>query len=511
MTPGLENGPLPQAAPRTILRPAEVITREDWPSETAIRSVHVVRIGGAGMSAVARLALESGLAVSGSDSQDGQFIAPLRAAGARIGIGFDAALLADDVDLVIVSTAVRADNPEVRAARERGIPVIHRAAALAGLLADRELIAVAGTHGKTTTTGMAVAALRGARRDPAWALGAAVPDLGRNAGLRAESPVPGATPPAGGTGLAVVEADESDGSFLAFAPHSLVVTNLEPDHLDFHGDAETLTAAFDALVGRLAPGGTLVVCADDPGARALGERAADRGVDVVRYGAVEDAQWALREERSGARGAEIEVDTPQGPLTVQLAVTGHHNVLNALGALAATAAVTPETEVAALAAGLASFTGASRRFDVAGLAGGVTVVDDYAHHPREVAATVAAARGIVATQPDPGRVLVGFQPHLFSRTRAFAVDFAAAVSAADLAWVLPVYAAREDPDPTVDASTIADLAAESVVPVGGAEELIERVRAAARPGDLLLMLGAGDVVEITPALMTALDEPRGRS
>ena len=510
MTPGLENGPLPQAAPRTILRPAEVITREDWPSESAVRSVHVVRIGGAGMSAVARLALESGLAVSGSDSQDGQFIAPLRAAGARIGIGFDAALLADDVDLVIVSTAVRADNPEVRAARERGIPVIHRAAALAGLLADRELIAVAGTHGKTTTTGMAVAALRGARRDPAWALGAAVPDLGRNAGLCADSPVPGETP-GGGTGLAVVEADESDGSFLAFAPHSLVVTNLEPDHLDFHGDAETLTAAFDALVGRLAPGGTLVVCADDPGARALGERAADQGVDVVRYGAVEDAQWALREERSGARGAEIEVDTPQGPLTVQLAVTGHHNVLNALGALAATAAVTAETEVAALAAGVASFTGASRRFDVAGLAGGVTVVDDYAHHPREVAATVAAARGIVAAQPDPGRVLVGFQPHLFSRTRAFAVDFAAAVSAADLAWVLPVYAAREDPDPTVDASTIADLAAESVVPVGGAEELIERVRAAARPGDLLLMLGAGDVVEITPALMTALDEPRGRS
>src|SRR5699024_6783682 len=279
---------------------------------------------------------------------------------------------------------------------------------------------------------------------------------------------------------------------------------------DFHGDAETLTAAFDALVGRLAPGGTLVVCADDPGARALGERAADQGVDVVRYGAVEDAQWALREERSGARGAEIEVDTPHGPLTVQLAVTGHHNVLNALGALAATAAVTAETEVAALAAGVASFTGASRRFDVAGLAGGVTVVDDYAHHPREVAATVAAARGIVAAQPDPGRVLVGFQPHLFSRTRAFAVDFAAAVSAADLAWVLPVYAAREDPDPTVDASTIADLAAESVVPVGGAEELIERVRAAARPGDLLLMLGAGDVVEITPALMAALDEPRGR-
>ena len=510
MTPGLENGPLPQAAPRTILRPAEVITREDWPSESAVRSVHVVRIGGAGMSAVARLALESGLAVSGSDSQDGQFIAPLRAAGARIGIGFDAALLADDVDLVIVSTAVRADNPEVRAARERGLPVIHRAAALAGLLADRELIAVAGTHGKTTTTGMAVAALRGARRDPAWALGAAVPDLGRNAGLRAESPVPGATPPAGGTGLAVVEADESDGSFLAFAPHSLVVTNLEPDHLDFHGDAEHLTAAFDALTAQIAPGGTLVVCADDPGARALGERAAAGGATVVRYGSGEDAPWALRQERSGPRGAEIEIDTPHGELTVQLSVTGHHNVLNALGALAASSVAVPEADLAGLAAGLGTFSGASRRFDVAGTVGGVTVVDDYAHHPREVAATIAAARGIVAGQSAPGRVLVAFQPHLFSRTRDLAVDFAAALSAADLAWVLPVYAAREDPDPTVDARTITELAADSVEPVAGPEELLDRAVATARPGDLLLMLGAGDIVEITPALMAAVDSARGR-
>ena len=212
-------------APRTILRPGDVITRRDWPTEQGVRSVHVVRIGGAGMSAVARLALEAGLSVSGSDSQDGQFIAPLREAGARIGIGFDAALLAEDCDLVIVSTAVRADNPEVLAARERGIPVIHRAAALAGLLRERELIAVAGTHGKTTTTGMAVSALRGAGLDPAWALGAAVPDLGRNAGFGAE---PGGSGPGG---LAVVEADESDGSFLAFSPRAIVVTNLEPDQI----------------------------------------------------------------------------------------------------------------------------------------------------------------------------------------------------------------------------------------------------------------------------------------
>ncbi|MBB5831996.1 UDP-N-acetylmuramate--L-alanine ligase [Brachybacterium aquaticum] len=508
-------GSAPQPSPRTILRPGDVVTRSDWPADRPVRSVHVVRIGGAGMSAVARLALEAGLAVSGSDSQDGQFIAPLREAGARIGIGFDAALLADDLDLVIVSTAVRADNPEVRAAHERGIPVIHRAAGLAGLLAGRELVAVAGTHGKTTTTGMAVTALRGAGLDPAWALGAAVPDLGRNAGFGADSatgPGAGSAPADATPAVAVVEADESDGSFLAFAPRSLVVTNLEPDHLDFHGDAATLTAAFDALTDQILPGGTLVVCADDPGAAALGERAAARGATVLRYGTAEGADWHLRAERSGTRGAGIEIDTPQGLLSVELSVTGHHNVLNALGALAATAAAVPGADHAALAAGLSTFTGASRRFDVAGTAGGVTVVDDYAHHPREVAATLAAARGIVSAQAEPGRVLAVFQPHLFSRTRDFAGDFAAALEAADRAWVMPVYAAREDPDPSTTARTITDLAGGTVTPLDADDEVLGQVLAEARTGDLLLMLGAGDVVETTPDVLEALrTADRGRA
>src|SRR5699024_5393840 len=249
------DGPASRVAPRTILRPGDVINQAQWPTDRTVTSVHVIRIGGAGMSAVARLALEAGLAVSGSDSQDGQFIGPLREAGAVIGIGFDAALLGDRVDVVVVSTAVRADNPEVLEARRRGIPVVHRAAALAGLLAGRELVAIAGTHAKSSTTGMAVMALRGAGADPAWALGAAVPDLGRNAGLAAlPDPTAGSAAARSGRGIAVVEADESDGSFLAFAPRSLVVTNLEADHLDFHGDAVTLTAAFDALIGQLETG-----------------------------------------------------------------------------------------------------------------------------------------------------------------------------------------------------------------------------------------------------------------
>ncbi|GAA1488510.1 UDP-N-acetylmuramate--L-alanine ligase [Brachybacterium sacelli] len=499
--------PTGPSTPRTILRPGPVITQAAWPSDREVRGVHVVRIGGAGMSAVARLALEAGLAVSGSDSQDGQFIAPLRAGGARIGIGFDAALLAEDVDVVVVSTAVRADNPEVLAARERGIPVVHRAAALAGLLGGRELVAVAGTHGKTSTTGMAVMALRGAGEDPAWALGAAVPDLGRNAGFSAGAGADGPPPPIAGT--AVIEADESDGSFLAFAPRALVVTNLEPDHLDFHGDAATLTAAFDALVRQLRPGGTLVVCADDPGARSLGERAARDGISVATYGADAEADWRVLSERGGAGGAEVELETPHGRLHLELSVAGHHNVLNALGALAATSVSVPETELVALAAGLSAFRGASRRFDVAGVAGDVTVVDDYAHHPREVSATLAAAHGIVEAQQRGGRVLAVFQPHLFSRTRDFAADFAAALATADRAWVMPVYAAREDPDPGIDARTITDhLDGHRVRPLSDREQVPSAVREVARPGDLLLMLGAGDVVETTPAVMAALDAPR---
>lgn len=479
-------------APRTVLAPGPVVTQRSWPDDREVRSIHVVRIGGAGMSAVARLALEAGLTVSGSDSQDGQFIAPLREAGARIGIGFDAGLLADDVDLLVVSTAVRPDNPEVVAAHGRGIPVIHRAAALAGLLGERPVIAVAGTHGKTTTTGMAVMAMRGAGEDPAWALGAAVPDLGRNAGLR--------------PGPAVVEADESDGSFLAFAPLAAVVTNLEPDHLDFHGDAETLTSAFDAFVDRIVPGGTLVVCADDEGTAALGARARDRGVTVRTYGVADGADWRLLAERAEAGVSVSEVEGPRGPFTLRLGVVGHHNALNALGALAAVAAARPDADLTALAQGLGGFTGASRRFDIAGSAAGVTVVDDYAHHPREVAATLLAARGIQADAGGEGRVLAVFQPHLFSRTRSFAAEFAQALALADEAWVLPVYAAREDPDPSVSAQTLLEQAPDRarMRVLESSTDAPAAIAQEARSGDLVLMLGAGDVVEVTPAVLTAL-------
>lgn len=483
---------------RTILAPGAVVTDAAWPGtpQQPLRSLHVVRIGGAGMSAVARLALEAGLAVSGSDSQDGQFIAPLREAGARIGIGFSAENLTEGTDVLAVSTAVRPDNPEVRTARERGLPVVHRAAALAGLLGAREVLAVAGTHGKTSTTAMAVLALRGAGKDPAWALGAAVPDLGRNAGL-------GTDP------LAAVEADESDGSFLAFAPRAVVLTNLEPDHLDFHGTPANLQAAFDALVGRILPGGTLVVCADDPGAAALGDRARRERPDlaVQRYGTAPDADWRVLAEEPCPQGTRVRYATPHGDVAAQLSVFGHHNVLNALGALAGASAMSSGTEraqdrVQDLLDGIAPFTGASRRFERRGEIRGIAVYDDYAHHPREVEATLDAARGIAGG----GRVIAVFQPHLYSRTRDFAADFARALARADAALVMPIYGAREDPDPAVTARTVTDCApaGSGLLPLTADDEVPARVAALARPGDVVLMLGAGDVVEQTPAVLAAL-------
>ena len=489
---------------RTVLRPGAVITQADWAADREVRSLHVICIGGAGMSAVARLALEAGYTVSGSDPLEGQFIAPLREAGAQIHIGFDANAMPADVDLVVVSTAVRPDNPEVQRAQAEGIPVVHRAAVLAGLLREHTLLAVAGTHGKTSTTAMAAMALRGAGEDPAWAVGAAVPDLGRNAGFGAVAMGKRADG-AGTSALAVVEADESDGSFLAFHPRALVVTNQEPDHLDFHGDAATLQAAFDALVDQLAPGGTLVVCADDPGAAALGARCNRDDVSVATYGTGHGCTWQIVAEEPAADGTTAQLNTPQGPLTLQLAVGGHHNVLNAVGALAAAHAVLPQAPLAALGEGVSRFHGASRRCDVAGTVQGVTVVDDYAHHPREVEATILAARGIA--QARGGRVLAVFQPHLFSRTRDFAAEFAQALSTADRSWVMPVYAAREDPDPSVSAHTITSQAGpgRTLIALEDRTEVPQVVAETAQMGDLVLMLGAGDIVEDTPAVLAALE------
>lgn len=473
---------------RTMLMPGAVVSACAWP-ETPVRKVHVIRIGGAGMSAVARLALEAGLEVTGSESQEGRFLPPLRELGARITVGFDAVNIEEDTDLVIVSTAVRADNPEVRRAHELSIPVIHRAAGLAGLLSDHALIAVAGTHGKTTTSAMATLALRAAGAEPAWAVGAAVAQLGANAGQGAGE-------------YAVVEADESDGSFVAFAPSVLVLTNFEADHLDFHGTEENLRAVLSAFAARLKEtNGTLVACADDLGALAFARDAREAGIRVVTYGEHPDASWRITADHSSAAGAHVEVESPNGErVNLSLRVPGRHNVLNALGVLAALEVL--DIERGGVLAGLAEFAGADRRFQIAGEVRGLAVIDDYAHHPREVAAALAAGR----ERAEGGKLVAVFQPHLFSRTKAFAREFAEALSVADETILLPIYPAREDFDPSIRSEDVALL-------IDGARVLEPHdvpgyLAAHAHDARVILMMGAGDIVDVSPRILEAL-EARG--
>ncbi|MFS0705690.1 UDP-N-acetylmuramate--L-alanine ligase [Cellulomonas sp. 179-A 9B4 NHS] len=463
--------------------------------------VHLVGVGGAGMSAIAPLLAARGLTVSGSDAHDGPALAGLRAAGVRVHVGHDAAHV-DDVDSLVVSSAVRASNPEVAAAQARGLPVLHRSEALASLMAGRDAVAVAGAHGKTTTSAMIATALVHAGADPAFAIGGVV--------RSAEGTLGGSRH---GDGPFVAEADESDGSFLAYEPLVAVVTNVEPDHLDHYGSREAFEEAFVRFAARVRPGGRLVACADDPGAARLVASARDglrqRGADVVTYGVGQDADVHVGGSRATDDGRWEVVLTPAdgtGPVTLRLRVPGAHMALDAAAAWCALRrlGVAP----AAAAAGLDAFAGTGRRFEDRGTAAGVRVVDDYAHHPTEVAALLTAARQVAGA----GRVLALFQPHLFSRTRTFAAEFGAAFDLADGVVVTDVYAAREDPDPAVTGALVAD-----AVPTPGKARFVpDRVGAAhavaalARDGDLVLTVGAGDVTELGPVVLAALEE-RGTS
>lgn len=459
----------------------------------AAAAVHFIGIGGAGMSGIARLLLARGVPVSGSDANESALLADLRQAGATVWIGHDENHLGA-ADTVVRSTAIREENPELAAARRAGLRVLHRSEALALAMGTDQVIAVAGTHGKTTTSAMTAVALRGAGLDPSFAIGAEVPELGSNAAL-------------GSSAVFVAEADESDGSFLNYRPRVAVVTNVEPDHLDFYGTAEAVHRSFERFVELLPQEGVLVVCADDPGATALGEHvavAAESSDGVVpkvwRYGRSADADFRLQ----GAPG-ELTVVGPglTEPLPLSLEVPGEHNALNAVGALAATALVLPEVGAGLwqAAAALASFRGASRRFEFRGEHGGVRVYDDYAHHPTEVRATLAAARSLTSGQ---GRVLVLFQPHLFSRTREFATEFAQALALADEAWVMEIYPAREDPIPGVSSALITGAGLGALRPAPDAEQAVKQIVAEARPGDLVLTVGAGSVTEQAGKIIAAL-------
>jgi UDP-N-acetylmuramate--alanine ligase len=454
--------------------------------------VHLIGIGGAGMSGIARILLARGVAVSGSDAKDSRAVLALRALGARVEVGHAAAHLPDAPATVVVSTAIRPTNPELAAARQRGLPVVHRAQALAALTAGRRVAAVAGTHGKTSTTSMLTVALQHCGLDPSFAIGGDLASSGA-----------GAHHGAGET--FVVEADESDGSFTAFAPDVAVVTNVEPDHLDHHGTEQAYRAVFLAFVDRIRPGGTLLVCADDPGIAPLVDRARQRGLTVRDYGRAgdPDAGAVLLDFTPDGSGARLRARLRGDELTLRLAVPGEHMALNALGA--ALAALELGAHRDCLTEGLAAFDGVRRRFEYRGRVAGVAVYDDYAHHPTEVAATLRAAREVAAAG---GRVVVAFQPHLYSRTRTFAAAFGAALGLADEVVVLDVYAAREDPEPGVTGALVADavpLPPERVHYVPRWADVPGVLADLARPGDLVLTMGAGDVTVLGPEVLVELE------
>lgn len=459
------------------------------PALQDVRAVHLIAIGGSGMSGIAALFLARGVTVTGSDRADSAAVQRLRDAGVTVAIGQDAANVTglDEGTLVVVSSAIAEGNPELAAARERGLTVLHRSQALAVLTAGRRAIAVGGANGKTTTSAMAVVALRSAGADPSFAIGSDIAGIGANSGV-------------GQGDVFVVEADESDGSFVVYRPDVAVVTNVRDDHLDFYGTSERLHAAYDDFAASIRPGGLLVACADDEGSAALARRHADR-LRVLTYGRSADADLRLSDERADGMSWSARLSFPSGEQSaMRLEVPGAHNLLNAAGvalALSAGCGIAPDDVVR----GLAGFRGTSRRFEVRGSAGGVRVVDDYAHNPDKLEAAIRTGLAL----RDGGRLIVLFQPHLYSRTQAFAEQFAAALRLADAAYVMDVYAAREDPVPGVTGRLLSDRVPGGVFVASGTDA-IDAVTGAAREGDLVLTIGAGDVTALASPILQRLAE-----
>ncbi|CAN5336196.1 UDP-N-acetylmuramate--L-alanine ligase [soil metagenome] len=452
--------------------------------------VHFVGIGGAGLSGIARIMLARGIRVSGSDAKDSATVEALRALGARCYVGH-AAEQVRDVDTLVVSTAVREDNPEIVEARAQSLTLLPRSAALDSVMQGRKVVAVAGTHGKTTTTSLLTVALQHCGADPSFAIGGDLNESGSNAH--------------DGSGeVFVAEADESDGAFLVYSPYGALVTNVEADHLDNYGTEEAYHAAFTAFLDRIDPAGFLVACVDDEGAAHLVEQARSRGLPTVGVG--ESASADLRAEAlsfAGATSTFTVVDRGRRRGEVTLRIPGRHYVLDALGALAA--GLRLGYGFADLRRGLEAFTGTRRRMELKGEVAGVRVYDSYAHHPNEIAGDLQAARSLAGE----GRIVVAFQPHLVSRTKIFGPAMGAALGAADEVVVMDVYVAREDPEPGVNGAVVAahvPLPAEQVAfkPSWSATPA-ERVRRA-RPCDLWLTLGAGDVTLVGPEVLELLAE-----
>ena len=451
-------------------------------SELSSKKLHFIGIGGAGMSGLARIALTHGAQVSGSDEKDSSVLAALSALGATV-FSSHSAENVQGADLVIYSNAISHSNSERVAAEKLSIPIYTRAQALALLMSESISIAVAGTHGKTTTSSMLTVALQACGVDPSFAIGGTISASGSNAHR--------------GTGeYFVAEADESDGSFIEYKPFGAIVTNVEHDHVDYFATPADVTAAFEDFAQTISSDGFLVYCADDDGSLALGR--SKRSYLSISYGENAESDLHIDQVELGAKGSRARALWKGKSIGhLELNVPGRHNIDNAAAALAVGLHLGLPT--AGLLAGLASFAGTGRRFELKGTVHGIRVIDDYGHHPTEIRVTLDAARRYAGD----GRLLVIFQPHRYSRTQAFMSEFASALSLADDVTLLEVYAASEKPIPGVSSEAIAQsMTNGKYVPnfVDATDAMIEM----AKPGDVIMTLGAGDVSSLGPIIVDGL-------
>lgn len=450
---------------------------------------HFIGIGGAGMSGIAKILAQRGAQVAGSDARESATAQALRELGVTVHIGHDAAHLASDATCVVVSSAIREDNPELARAKELGVPVVHRSDALASLMDDLRPIAVVSTHGKTTTTSMLAVSLKSLGLNPSYAIGG---DLD----------VPGSNAEHGEGEIFVAEADESDRSFHKYAPEVAIILNVELDHHANYASMDEIYESFETFTGKITPGGTLVIAADQAGAAELTRRVRDTtSLKVVTYGESEGADIRIHKITPRGLASEVTVLLDGKLLTFTVSVPGRHYAQNAVAALAAGVAM--GIPARNLASALKSYTGVKRRLQLKGEVNGVQVIDSYAHHPTEMTADLDAMRAAAADS----RLLVLFQPHLFSRTQELGKEMGAALALADASVVLDIYPAREDPIPGITSALIIDAAREAGADVQAAADkdaAVAAVAGMAKHGDLVLTMGAGDVTELGPRILDQL-------
>lgn len=453
------------------------------PVPNDLGTVHFIGIGGSGMSGIARILLGMGHKVTGSDLRDTGNVEALRELGATVHIGHDAKNLGNP-DTVVVTSALWPTNPEYLVAKDRGIPVLHRSAALAYLTTKNRLVAVAGAHGKTTSTGMVITGLLRLGVDPSFVNGGVIAELG-------------ASSASGNDDLFVIEADESDGSFLHYETAVALITNVDPDHLDHYGSLE----AFEAEFAKFANGARefVVISSDDPGAIRVSEQVSERR--ILTFGQAANSTVRLFDVDASSAMVSFKLAFESKVLEATLNIPGLHNAINAAGAFAVLVGLGFDPQ--ASLAGIATFRGTERRFELHGEFRGVSVYDDFAHHPTEVIAALSAARAVVGK----GKLITVFQPHLYSRTKLMHREFAEALALSDQVVVMDIYAAREDPEPGVTGQLVSDsfTNANQVHYVEKWEDTAEVAASLAEAGDFIVTMGCGDVYRMVPELLAALE------